>query len=230
MGYYFGFHNTFDSLPNYELVSMYNVGNSAWYQAIYEDTTIGHEELIESDSDEATYTYDSGMQYSIVVKTSRTNDSIALKSSYSSTFDSSSTITIDGVEILLEGVGDKVNLASFDTKNNKSYTIYRSEGLEKSEMVNLVDELVLNLEGMDDWINMDPIFEDDFELTDEERQEIYDKFGITDDTIDEFLFGYDDNTIYTSDGVYPDSSDQESEPSNSSESTVQSSLNPGIHR
>lgn len=131
IGYYLGLHNKLESLPDYELVQLFIINNEFMY-AIYEN---------QNDLD------------TILIKTSKIKDSKDLTSVYED-YKLKDIINIEGVDVNVssntEGI---VNLAYFDVKNGKSYSIFNKAGLEEGDIKLLLKELISNLKIMDDWVD-----------------------------------------------------------------------------
>lgn len=134
MGYYLGFHNDMKSVPEYHLIAISNVGEKAWFQATFQ-----HEE--------------SDKWPDIVVKTSKESPLESLKITYSSTMNDIVTRTYHGISVEYAGNGEYYKLVSFETPNNKAYTLYCNNGFKIEYWEPIVKELISNLVIMDDWVD-----------------------------------------------------------------------------
>lgn len=138
MGYYLGFHNTIESVPELSLVGMYSIGNGEWYQALFESSTNDDENAV----------------HNITVKTSMVDDKSKLMATYNiDSYEYKTTRSIQGVDIDFIGESDdNINVVALSISNGKAYTIYTSLGNSYDVMYSIANELVINLQSMDDWI------------------------------------------------------------------------------
>ena len=143
MGYFFGFHAHIKSLDGYELTGMYNIGDGAWYQGVYEDTSEA-DESEESQDDKGS---------NLVVKTSKTVNSDNLVLPYGTDFESTEIINIYGTDVKFYSNDDIYRLCQFDVPNGKAYTLFRGQGFDKELYLSVVEELIVNLMSMDDWVD-----------------------------------------------------------------------------
>lgn len=138
MGFYLGLHNRLESIDKYELVSISNVGEGTWFQALYQS----------EDLDEYT---------DFTLKVSKTTPMEVLLGAFDleNGYKYHDTIDINGqeVNILSKGTieGDS-NLAYFSTKNGKKYVLNCGGGMLRENMELILNELVINLMSMDDWV------------------------------------------------------------------------------
>lgn len=130
-GYYLGLHNKIDSLPEYELTAMHIINNE-FMQGTYEN----------SDGTK-----------SILVKTSKTKSASEMSSVYTGNTYSKEEY-IHGVEVKLQGKqAGTINVASFNVQNGKEYVISSVAGLDEANMLDVLAELIVNIQGMEDWID-----------------------------------------------------------------------------
>lgn len=131
-GSYFGLHNKLDTLPQYSLVSMYNV-NGEFLQGIYSD-----------DDNEST----------ILVKFSKSKTTDFLREPYEIR-KFSKLIVVDmtnNVKATIEGDSETaINLMMISFLNGKNYTIYSPTPLTQSQAKDLCKELSNNVTSMQDW-------------------------------------------------------------------------------
>jgi len=128
-GYYLGLHNSLDSIDNYQLVSIHIVANNKML-AIFDHT----EE-----------------QKSITIKTSKELSINDLINVYNTDSMTKTNENILGVPVVIGKKGELVNLAYFEVKNGKRYSIYTKEGLSTEDANSLLYELIVNLSTMKDW-------------------------------------------------------------------------------
>lgn len=129
-GYYLGLHNKLESLTEYELVAMYIIDNDIM-QGIFNN-------LDETKT--------------ITVKTSKVKSKQELISVYNE-YEINEHEIIEGIDVAMSGnTSEEINLAYFDVKNGKNYSIFTHSGISREQMVELVSELISNLKIMDDWV------------------------------------------------------------------------------
>ena len=155
MGYYLGLHNTIESHPEYNLVAMYNIGDGAWYQALFEHSEASRitEELGDAITEhEAAHLAE---EYpSLTVKTTKDTEAglDGLIAPYLDDFNSDEIITINDVKVrICSNYEGEALLGCFTIPNKKSYSIYTSYGIEPEVMKDILGELINNLKIMEDW-------------------------------------------------------------------------------
>ena len=90
---------------------------------------------------------------SILVKTSKTKSASEMSSVYTGNTYSKKEY-IHGVEVKLQGKeAGTINVASFNVQNGKAYVISSVAGLNEANMIDVLAELIVNIQGMEDWID-----------------------------------------------------------------------------
>lgn len=142
MGFYLGLHNQIKSQPGYNLVGLYRIGEGEWYQAIYSAEPDNNQEANTEYPD-------------ITMKVTRDYCVIELLEAYETDNYTYYDKDIEGVSVRFHyksDAPDKINIASFELDNDKSYSLFTSVGVKADIIENIATELVNNLKIMDDWV------------------------------------------------------------------------------
>ena len=162
MGYKLGLLNDIACAEEYELVAMYSIGNGAWYQAVYEDTSVtvdehnesitpqefmdhvnGETNLFEEDKADKEYHELEKLRSNLIVKTTDKYSLDTLLLPYNISNYNEVEHDIDGVHVDFYGTDFNTYLAAFKYKD-RYYTLYVESGIGFTKLYNIVKELINN--------------------------------------------------------------------------------------